>query len=202
MNELKNQVPPPYNPKSTKEKILYAAMQLIAENGSDGFSLNQIQRISRVPKGSIYHHFKDLEDICFQCYELIKVFSRPPSSLKKKRSLKSFLTSFGKDTLERTYTKRFHRLTMFFAEMAMKNPKFQVVQIEIVKDYQDYLAQEMCKYVSQEISREKVLEAAGFFIIVLEGLSSHRVLFDDPERMKRILPLAVKTVCHWLESEN
>ena len=48
---------------STKEKILDAALTLIAENGYDGTSVEQIASIVGIKAPSLYKHYKGKEDI-------------------------------------------------------------------------------------------------------------------------------------------
>ena len=48
---------------STKEKILYAALTLFAENGYNGTSVEQIAKAVGIKAPSLYKHFKGKEDI-------------------------------------------------------------------------------------------------------------------------------------------
>lgn len=56
MDEKANAVP-------TKERIIFAALDLFSENGYDGTSIDQIGAAAGVKGPSIYRHFKGKEDI-------------------------------------------------------------------------------------------------------------------------------------------
>ena len=49
--------------KSTKEKIVLAALDLFAEKGYDGVGVDQIAETVGIKGPSLYHHFKSKEDI-------------------------------------------------------------------------------------------------------------------------------------------
>lgn len=44
--------------RSTKDKLAWAAAKLFHERGYDGVGVSEILRSARVPKGSLYHHFR------------------------------------------------------------------------------------------------------------------------------------------------
>lgn len=51
------------NPKNHREKILKTAEDLIYRRGYHATSIGDIARSARVPKGSLYNHFKGKEDL-------------------------------------------------------------------------------------------------------------------------------------------
>jgi len=48
---------------STKENILYSALQLFLVNGFNGVSINNIIQKANVSKGALYHYFKNKDDL-------------------------------------------------------------------------------------------------------------------------------------------
>ena len=62
-------------PKSTKEKILEAAMDLMAQYGYNGASMRKIAKIVGVRESAIYNHFKNKEEI--YAHILKNLFSTP-----------------------------------------------------------------------------------------------------------------------------
>ncbi|ULO09373.1 TetR/AcrR family transcriptional regulator [Paenibacillus sp. 19GGS1-52] len=55
--------PKQYNPVLTKENILEQAKQLFSKKGYAATTISDICRATGVSKGSIYHHFKNKEDL-------------------------------------------------------------------------------------------------------------------------------------------
>jgi len=54
--------------RSSKEKILEAALDLFAEKGYDATGVQEIVATAGVTKGALYHHFAAKEDILFEIY--------------------------------------------------------------------------------------------------------------------------------------
>jgi AcrR family transcriptional regulator len=62
---------------TTRERILFVALELIGEQGFLGFSVNAAIRRGGFSKGSFFLHFKSLDALCLACYELIRRFMLP-----------------------------------------------------------------------------------------------------------------------------
>lgn len=180
-----------YRARDTKERILASALRLIAEEGSDGFSLNQVLRRSRVSKSSFFHHFHDLDDLCLTCFERCKGLTAPELVASQFESVDELLLAFGEETAARTTSRRFLRMLMFFGQRSMNDPRFRRIQIELTEAYQDSIASLILE-VEPALNRQRVLEAVGFLLIVSQGIASHKVLFEDQLRMSRIWPHAVR----------
>lgn len=58
-----------YNPAQTKENILMQARNLFSQKGYTATSIRDICDATGVSKGSIYHHFKNKEDLFIQLAE-------------------------------------------------------------------------------------------------------------------------------------
>jgi AcrR family transcriptional regulator len=54
--------------RSSKDKILEAALDLFAEKGYDATGVQEIVATAGVTKGALYHHFAAKEDILFEIY--------------------------------------------------------------------------------------------------------------------------------------
>lgn len=50
----------------TKQHLLATATALIEEHGAQGFTVEQLLEMSRISKGSLYHHFEDFSDVIIQ----------------------------------------------------------------------------------------------------------------------------------------
>ena len=46
----------------TKEKLIQKTIELIIEKGYHGTGVNEILRATKIPKGSLYHHFPKGKD--------------------------------------------------------------------------------------------------------------------------------------------
>ncbi len=183
-------------PKGTRfpdvrERLIGTALKLIADEGSVGFSLNEVLRRSRVSKGSFFHHFRNLDDLCRNCFERCKSFVTPSLTAEDFESVEALLLAFGDETIERTMSKQFFRLTMFFGEKAMSDELYLEIQKEPTELYMEEVSKLVLR-LAPHLDHEKVREGVAFLLIVNQGIASHRVMFRDPQRMKRVWPASVK----------
>ncbi len=183
--------PSGYRAPNTKERILVAALRLISERGSEGFSLNEVLRRARVSKSSFFHHFRDTDALCLECFERCKPLVEPDLQATNYSSVEELLLDFGNETESRTTSRRFFRLIMFFGQRAMDDVRFRRIQIELTELYQQSLTSLILE-IEPRYKKASVTEAVGFLLIISQGVASHRVLFEDRERMSRIWPHAVK----------
>jgi AcrR family transcriptional regulator len=188
-------------PTNPRERILFTALELIAEQGFRGFSMNKVIQRGGFSKGAVFHHFRNLDDLCLACYELIRVFMLPRIDASAFGSVREFLHAFGAETLKATQTRHYFSMVYFFAELAMTNPIFLNAQRELTEYYQKCLVSELQKLHGMALVDETLLrDMVAYMSIVLDGVASHRLMFDDPQRMNRIWPLVVDTVCRELDA--
>jgi AcrR family transcriptional regulator len=181
-------------PSTPRERILFTALELIAEQGFRGFSLNRVIQRGGYSKGAVFHHFRNLDDLCLACYDLIRVFMLPRIDASSFTSMRDFLLAFGAQTLKATQTRHYFAMVYFFAELAMTNPVFQKAQRELTEYYQSSLVAELRKLADPAADEELLRDLVAYMSIVLDGVAGHRLMFDDPERMQRIWPLVVESV--------
>ena len=130
-------------PSTPRERILFTALELIAEEGFRGFSLNRVIQRGGYSKGAVFHHFRNLDELCLACYDLIRVFMLPRIDASSFTSMRDFLLTFGAQTLKATQTRHYFAMVYFFAELAMTNPVFQKAQRELTEYYQASLVAEL-----------------------------------------------------------
>lgn len=187
-------------PSSPRERILFTALELIAEEGFRGFSINRVIERGGYSKGAVFHHFRGLDDLCLACYDLIRVFMLPRINASAFGSVREFLMRFGEETLRATQTRHYFAMVYFFAELAMTNPVFLKAQRELTEYYQAALVAELRKLVGTAADEELLRDMVAYMSIVLDGVAGHRLMFDDPQRMQRIWPLVVDSVVRVLGS--
>jgi len=181
-------------PKTTRERILLTALELIGESGIRGFSLNAVLRKGRFSKGSFFFHFKGIDDLCLSCYELIRQFMLPQINADDYENLRDFLEAFGKETLLAIQTRQYFLLIYFFSELAMTNQEFQRAQRELTEHYQARLAIALRKFAGPKEDEQIILDMVAYMSIVMDGIAAQRIMFDDPDRMSRVWPIVIDNV--------
>ncbi len=154
--------------KSTKEKILDAALNLFAQKGYKGASVRMIAREVGIRESALYNHFKNKEDILDTIVSTLSSSSLSlisssksieESALKGKKFLREFATSFKLLSYD-DKSEKFFRFMMI-----------ELMQNEKIRDiFLNYFLKEHLKILSK-----------AFFIMMQEGI----ILSSDPMLMAR-----------------
>lgn len=101
-----------------KDKVLDAALQLFLDNGYHGTSIKLIVEASKVSTGSVYHHFKNKEDIIKELYEVSKrhmnqwILTRVDLSKSIKRIIKDYW--YARHDYNETFALKARFIRMYF----------------------------------------------------------------------------------------
>jgi len=146
--------------KSTKEKILDAALELISLYGYKGASVRKIAKAVGIRESAIYNHFKNKEEI-FK--EIIKnLFSSPFADFFEKRSIKDNALRGKRFLLE-------YSASIKLVSFDIKNEKlFKIILLELMQNQE--VRELFLRFFYQE-NIKKLSEA--FFIMMHEGLIRH-----------------------------
>lgn len=181
-------------PVNLKEKFLFATIQIVAELGPEGLSASELIKRTDSSKGALFHHFKTLEDLCFNSLlffsDLVKnMIKIPPCS-----SLNEFLSVFIEDAKKRQYRREYFHLTHFFREKAMKDKRFQT----LLSENQDILVTACAHYLASHIPHgadfKKVKSIAAFLVGALERIFYQAIFLGNPQIIEDQVPLIIQSV--------
>ncbi len=139
--------------RNTKEKIIEAAIDLIAENGYKGASVRKIAAKVGIRESAIYNHFKNKEDILKSIFS--EIFSTPfemKDIEEKAKKGKSFLHQYAVAYKLVSFDKKMEKL-------------FRVMMIELFQN-EDLRESFLKEFHQKEI---QVLSKA-LFIMMQEGM--------------------------------
>ena len=74
-------MPRPRNPLISREGAIRAALEVIDEEGLDGFNLGRVAKRLSVAAPSLYHHFRDKNEVLSEVAHLILLEADEPSRL-------------------------------------------------------------------------------------------------------------------------
>ncbi len=122
----------------TKNKILTKALLLIAKNGYDNTSIQEICNSAEVSTGAFYHHFKSKENIIIESYKQFDVKAleystnnlSDKSPLEKIQKIVLFQISYAKmmslDTMRQFYKSQLTSGREFFISSQRQYPKILI----------------------------------------------------------------------------
>lgn len=78
--------------KDTKKMIIETTINIVAEKGLEGFSINQITKKLGIAQGTIYFHFTSKEELLYECFVQV---NREIASLFKKYEYETEISDDG-----------------------------------------------------------------------------------------------------------
>jgi AcrR family transcriptional regulator len=101
---------------STKDKIMEAMLDVVAEYGIEGTSMGLIIKRSKVSTGSIYHHFQSKDEILEELY----------ATLKQQMGMALMERASSKDSYKDKFEKFWKNLFDFYSQ---NEKKFKVLEL-------------------------------------------------------------------------
>lgn len=129
---------------SSKDKLIYATIQLMSARGFESMGINSILEAADVSKSNFYYHFKSKEELCLAALETMSAyffdtFIDPilqDSKVSPKKRLQKLIASF-KQKMSEAQCCGGCPFVNLAAETADFHPAFRD---RITKHYQDYAA--------------------------------------------------------------
>ncbi|AWI03585.1 TetR/AcrR family transcriptional regulator [Clostridium drakei] len=153
----------------TKNRIIETAAELFFINGYNSTGVNDILRVTELPKGSFYFHFKSKKSLAIEVnFYFQKKLANWILETSKNKNWEEFITNLVDDMIEGAlYGKYFGcPLTTLGQELAFCEP-------DIAKYYSDSLNKLICIFSSvlkrSGIDKEKIDIIANRAFILYEG---------------------------------
>lgn len=181
----------------TKEKIMEAAIDILAEEGMTGLSAQKISTKAGVSKANIFHHFGTLDDVLSLIFEqLIEITSKSVRDIEAS-SLEEFFILIGDTTIkqankhESTFVAMFHYFNHSLIEDSYKRRMLHFI---------DHLTQSIKLLIPdiEPVSSNRLDEVAESITITLDSLGMHYCLDKDEDKFQRLWKLQYTFYCDYL----
>lgn len=160
----------------TRERILSAALEEFGEKGYEGASINTICSESQVPKGLIYHNFKNKDDLYLKCVE--RCYSQMTEYLRSheqachdaREDMKALLV-----LRQKFFSDHPHHAGLFFHSL-LQPPKHLLAQIKEARQNFDTFCVERYRNMLGVLSlRDGITEkmAMEYFSVFLEMFNGY-----------------------------
>ena len=147
--------------EEAKKRILQAALEVFAERGYYGSTMDDVAEKLNISKGAIYQYFSSKHQL------LGELYASGPENLKS-----MFLSSAGlspvdasKEVFNRMVTKSFARLWVVFLAEASKNPDLQETMRDNIDGFNDVLEQ-LLKTSTPNMGRKELDQAHRLAVIL------------------------------------
>lgn len=179
----------PTTPDATKQRILDALVDLLADAGSEAVSVRRVAAGANVSIGAVQHHFPTRDDLVVAAMihvgeltqnsiaEMARSHSNPFDSCQ---SVCRALAAAADDDL------RASRVWLAFVAHAANNPRVARIHAELWQRAEDELAgmiDAMTRNGGHPLSPDDVKDRAAVLLACLDGIAVARIV--EPERMSR-----------------
>lgn len=177
---------------STKERILYAALDLIAEKGYDGVGVDLIAERAGLKGPSLYRHYKGKEDIFNSLIDLVMVHYEEGFNLKSyPENIPESMDALIENAMERiAFTMRDEIVKKTRRILAMEQFRNERMA-ELTSLYYLENLQQMYAGIFTELMKKGVLKQDNPDLLALEFVSPVSLLIHmydrQPEREEEVL---------------
>lgn len=177
---------------STKERILYAALNLIAEKGYDGVGVDLIAEHAGLKGPSLYRHFKGKEDIFNSLIDLVMTYYEEEFGLKScPETMPESMDALIENAMEQiSFTMHDDAVQKTRRILAMEQFRNQRMA-EITSRYHLENLQQMYADIFSELMKKGVLKQDDPDLLALEFVSPVSLLIHmydrQPEREEEVL---------------
>lgn len=162
--------------QKTRERILAAALEEFGRKSYDAAAINSICEAGQIPKGLLYHNFKNKDQLYLACVELC--YDRMTAYMKAnadttgdaRRALQSFLL-----TRQRFFAENPHLANIFFNTVLYPPRHLQPELALLRRDFEAYLMERYRAILDQLTLREGISTemALEYFSAIQEMFNSY-----------------------------
>jgi AcrR family transcriptional regulator len=176
----------------TKHKILEHALELFAEKGFKGTSINDIAKSAGISKGLAYNYFKNKEELMLSVFGLLTkefevLFSSMAGESDPKKKLKRFINTTFKKLQQ---DEKFWQLYFHFVLL----PELHKEANAIMSGFLNEAFKEMEKiFVAMKIPNAK--EESKIFSGIIDGVCFHYMFDKENYPLEKMRKYIIKKYC-------
>ena len=185
------------NNHDTKERIIEAALHLVAENGMSGLSAMKVAMAAGISKSNVFHHFSTVDEIKLALFDRIGHILMAPNKFKEPKDLESFIYGLGMTGLDKDTTERTAMIVLFqYYNLALVNEHYNQLLLEMAAESQDALTGIIVSL--EKVDEKKARDVSKNILMSLDALGLYLLLEDDVDNFKNIWKRQTDMFCAYL----
>lgn len=171
----------------TKDKVVEAVLFIIATEGMSGVTTRKICEKAGIAKGTLYHHFNNIEDVLMQSFDIISQKMIDGFKAMSFDSVEHFFTEIGLMAINEVEKQKKNgmKTTSLFDEM-INNPTMHQVSKDIHHKWYELTKAKIRELADHEVSPEVSSDIAKTLNIVIAGFKTMLYFEDDLESIKKL----------------
>lgn len=171
----------------TKDRIVEAVLTIISSDGMKGLTTRKLCEKAGIAKGTLYHHFDNIEDVLMQSLDIISQKIIDGFKATTFNSVEHFFTDIGLMAITEVEKQKKNGLkTTSLLDEMINNPTMYKATKLIHQKWYELTKAKIKKLSEHEVSEEVASDIAKTLNIVIAGFKTTLYFEDDLDSMKRL----------------
>ncbi|WP_069999018.1 TetR/AcrR family transcriptional regulator [Cellulosilyticum sp. I15G10I2] len=180
---------------SASERILYAAMQIISENGLKGLSASKLANMAHISKSTVFHYFKKMDDIPALILE--KLYSEIITPIQEQDfdNVYAYLSALG----TASFSDNAHHIIIYKAflslyEASMHDPGLHQIVAECSHEFSLILSAKLQSLSPKPVNEVLLRDLTHLIFMSLDGIGLHYLIHGDRLKAQTAWELLIKSL--------
>ncbi len=172
---------------ATKQKIVKAAFEIVGEAGYEALTTNLLISKAGVAKGTLYHHFNNLDEVVYAMIESIFDQTLEDVPVEKYQSISDYMDAIGRYLMQDFTQNPSLMNTVFgFIPKGMKDPFFETVAQKMLENACQRIAPAIQQFYAGKADEQRIDNAIRMVDMFGAGFCIHYSIFADNHRYQQI----------------
>lgn len=172
--------------EKTRGKIIQAAYDIVGDSGYEALTSNLLIQKAGVAKGTLYHHFKNLDEVIYAVIESILEGFLDEVPIDQFDSMEAYLAAMGEFNIEScAKNTKLLNATFGFLPKGMNEPAFQKLAKKLLRSALGRMTPTIKQFYKGSLSDEKIDGVIRMIDMFSTGFVVHyRILGDHNTQVK------------------
>lgn len=172
---------------ATKQKIIGAAFEIVGEAGYEALTTNLLISKAGIAKGTLYHHFNNLDEVVYAMIESIFDQSLNDVPVENYQSIDEYMDAIGQYIMKDFTQNPSLMNTVFgFIPKGMKDPFFESVAHKMLENACQRIAPAIQQFYAGKADEQRIDNAIRMVDMFSAGFCIHYTIYADKQRYQLI----------------
>ncbi len=173
--------------QQTHKKIIAAAFEIVGKSGYDALTTNSLITEAGVAKGTLYHHFDNLDDVVYSMIHTILDQALDDINTIEYLSINEYFEALGQFLITNFISdQRVWNVIYGFLPKGMNDPAVREIAVRILESACNRITPDIQHFYDGKLSEEKIDHATRMIDMFCTGFCFHYVIFADHTKYKII----------------
>lgn len=186
--------------KATRIKIIGTALDILSTEGAASLTSGTLSRRLGMSKGTLFHHFKNMEEIHLAVLESItKTMTKDVDAKEYDSASKLFEAVVDAVFTEYEVHRGVHVTLLHFIGIADHNETYRLKLKDLFEEMISSWERSLKSHLPAHVSQDKIGEVIRIMDMYFNGLLVHDLMFKEPIRYKKITNIFLNQMLQYLK---